>query len=476
MKKLFVSAGLMAIGATALQSAMADDAGPKYWIVGATLRGFYDDNYNIGNSTKGSFGTEVLPTVSAHLPLGQTDIGIRYTYGLYYYENRDEIGVTPIDQTQEVDVWLNHAFNERWSAKFSDTIASGQEPELLNAGNPNGGTGSIATPYRINGDNIANHGTVEVDTIWTRLFSTALTYNNGYYQYQNSGAEPVIEVDAHDNPVLDPTTGKPIVVGLGTLDSKNRFDLGQPSLAGLLNRDEESVALDLKWTVLPETIVFIGYSLGWVNYTGNEIIDVPTDKNGVPLNQSNNNNKYIYYSSARDNVSHTGYLGVSHDFAPNLTAMIKGGATLVDNYADPIYASTSWAPYADLSLAYTYLPGSYLKFGFTQDEGASDQVKSDYSGHITEYTENSVVYLDLNHAFTRKLSADLIARVQYSTYNAGAAANADTTDYGLGLNVTYLINNHISVDAGYNYDDVESDLAGYGYNRNRVYLGLTATY
>jgi hypothetical protein len=74
------------------------------------------------------------------------------------------------------------------------------------------------------------------------------------------------------------------------------------------------------------------------------------------------------------------------------------------------------------------------------------------------------------------LSADLIARVQYSTYNAGAAANADTTDYGLGLNVTYLINNHISVDAGYNYDDVESDLAGYGYNRNRVYLGLTATY
>ena len=90
MKKFFVSAGLVAIGATALQSAMADETGPKYWSAGATLRGFYDDNYNIGNSSKGSFGTEVLPTVSAHLPLGQTDIGIRYTYGLYYYEKRDE--------------------------------------------------------------------------------------------------------------------------------------------------------------------------------------------------------------------------------------------------------------------------------------------------------------------------------------------------------------------------------------------------
>ena len=30
---------------------------------------------------------------------------------------------------------------------------------------------------------------MEVDTIWTRLFSTALTYNNGYYQYQNSGGQ-----------------------------------------------------------------------------------------------------------------------------------------------------------------------------------------------------------------------------------------------------------------------------------------------
>ena len=178
-------------------------------------------------------------------------------------------------------------------------------------------------------------------------------------------------------------------------------------------------------------------------------------------------------------MSHTGYLGVSHDFTPNLSATVKGGATLVDNYADPIYATTSWTPYADVSLVYTYLPGSYLKFGFTQSEGASDQVTADSSGHITQYTENSVAYLDLNHRFTPKLSGDLIARVQYTTYNAGVVDNSDTTDYGVGLNVTYQFNTHFSVDAGYNYDDVEASgtgLNGYGYSRNRVYLGLTATY
>jgi long-subunit fatty acid transport protein len=46
----------------------------------------------------------------------------------------------------------------------------------------------------------------------------------------------------------------------------------------------------------------------------------------------------------------------------------------------------------------------------------------------------------------------------------------------LGLNLSYQINPHFSVDAGYNYDNVQTQLIGYGYTRNRVYLGVTATY
>ena len=64
-------------------------ASPKYWSVSGTLRGFYDDNYNIAGTGRGSGGVEVLPEVSFHMPLQQTDIGIRYTYGLYYYQDRD---------------------------------------------------------------------------------------------------------------------------------------------------------------------------------------------------------------------------------------------------------------------------------------------------------------------------------------------------------------------------------------------------
>jgi hypothetical protein len=431
MKNFFVSAGLVALGATAMESAMADSVtSPKYWNVSATLRGFYDDNYNIANNGKGSAGVELVPSVSFHAPLQQTDIGLRYTYGLYYYADRDSLGVNPFDQTHQVDFWVNHAFNERWKGTVNDTFAMGQEPELLN---PNPVTGT-ATPYRINGDNISNHGNLALNTEWTRLLGTTLTYDNGFYDYDNRGAT-----------VASLTSGSPA------------------TFAGALDRIEQSIALDVKWHIMPETTAFVGYSFSWANYTGNEPIAV------LP-------GGFVYHSGDRDNNSHYVYVGASHEFTPNLDATVRAGTSYVDVYADPLFPSTSWNPYADISLSYTYIPGSYVQFGFTHDINATDQVQPDATGHITQYAESSVVYLDINHRFTPKLIATAIGRVQYSTYQGGAAGGQDTTDYGLGLNLTYQINQHFSVDAGYNFDDVVSGIGGYQYSRNRVYLGLSATY
>ncbi|MBW8864139.1 MAG: hypothetical protein JF609_04295 [Verrucomicrobia bacterium] len=51
MKKFFVSTGLAAISVAGLQSAYGqglDIVSPKAWSVSGTLRGFYDDNYNLG--------------------------------------------------------------------------------------------------------------------------------------------------------------------------------------------------------------------------------------------------------------------------------------------------------------------------------------------------------------------------------------------------------------------------------------------
>jgi len=64
----------------------------KLWSVSGTLRGFYDDNYNTqpsGTFKRSSFGFEFSPYVSLNVPLQQTELGLRYTYGLYYYQARN---------------------------------------------------------------------------------------------------------------------------------------------------------------------------------------------------------------------------------------------------------------------------------------------------------------------------------------------------------------------------------------------------
>jgi len=134
-------------------------------------------------------------------------------------------------------------------------------------------------------------------------------------------------------------------------------------------------------------------------------------------------------------------------------------------------------PYADLSLIYTYLPGCYAEVGFTQMQNATDQVSPDpYNGSIAMSTECSTVYASINHKLTAKLLGTVIGQWQHSVYNQGSYNNQADDYYSLGVNLSYSFNQHFSVDAGYNFDDLTSQIPGYNYTRNRVYLGVTAVY
>ena len=286
-----------------------------------------------------------MPTISFHVPLQQTDLGLRYTYGLYWYQDRQELGVNPFDQTHQLDLWVDHAFNERWKGKVTDTFAVGQEPELLS---PNPVTG-VATPYRINGDNLSNHGDFELDTEWTRLFSTTLSVQQWLLRLRKQRGDVVNQTEV-------------------LMNGNQR----RPSLAGILDRVEENVALDLQWHVSPNTTAFVGYSFAWVNYTGDEpIAVVPFDRIQLHLSQ--------FRPRQPDPLRIPWFDGGIH---PNLSASIRAGASYTDVYADPLYPSTSWAPYADISLSYTYIPGSYVQFGFTQNVGATDQVATGVTGEL----------------------------------------------------------------------------------------------
>jgi len=427
MKKIFISIGLAAAGTASLKAAYAPDASDtsKLWTVSASLRSFYDDNYTTSPVKQGSFGFQVSPQFELNAPFQQTELGVRYIYGLSYYQERENLGQSPIDQTHQFDLWLDHAFTERWQARVQNSFVVGQEPELLTPA----GAGGSATLQRVEGNNIVNTAKISLTTDWTRLFSTVLSYQNTFYNYQNSG---------------------------GTAAS--------PSLAGLLNRDENLASLDFQWHALPTTTAFVGYQYGQILYTGNEAI-APTLTPGIN-----------YMSSARDNRSYYGYVGVQHEFLDNLSGNARVGLQYTKDYNDPS-ATSSVGPYATASLVYTYASGCYAQIGLTHSRNATDQAAINAAtGQLTEDQESTVVYGSINHQLTSKLTGSALFNFQNSAYHDGAYNNQSDDDYSVGLNLTYSFTRNFSMETGYNYDDVVSGVPGLAYNRNRVYIGITASY
>jgi len=440
MKKFFVSLGLVAAGTASLHAAYAPDArdASKDWSLAGSFRGFYDDNYTTAHTGKqGSLGFEVNPSFNLNLPLQQTEIGLRYNYGLYYYQKRQSYGQNPIDQTHQLDLWLDHAFTPRWEARLEDTVTVAQDPALTAAG--------TATPQRVEGNNLANTLKASLHTDWTREFSTELSYANSFYDYENSGWS-------------DGSAAVPFV----SPQSVNT------SYAGLLNRVEQNISLDLQWHLSTTTTALIGYQFGLVNFTGNEVVaySQPFPYISTPVR---------VYSNSRDNLSHYGYVGVQHRFLENLTGSIKAGVQYTTYYNDPS-ATTSLGPYGDASLIYTYASGSYAQIGVTEMRNATDTIQVNSSGQITQDQESTVVYASINQPLTPKLMGSVVGHYQYSIYHNGQFNSQSAEFYNVGLNLSYAFNRHFSSDVGYNFDWYTTPVQGQGYTRNRIYLGVTASY
>jgi len=138
MKKLIASAGLVTLGAVGSQGAYAPGLTPmetaKPWSVSATLRGFYDDNYNNAPShptnplipaAQSSPGIEVTPSIKLNFPMEQTYFGAGYVYSLKYYADRKS---TSIDHYHELTLKADHRFSNRYKVAFVDSLHYSVEP------------------------------------------------------------------------------------------------------------------------------------------------------------------------------------------------------------------------------------------------------------------------------------------------------------------------------------------------------------
>lgn len=224
---------------------------------------------------------------------------------------------------------------------------------------------------------------------------------------------------------------------------------------------ENSVDAQLRFHVMPDTTVFVGYNFKAGDYTGDEI---------VALNPFN---LQLIRSDARNYYAHSGIAGIEHAFNESLSMSLSGGATYTDNYNS---GATTVSPTAVASLTYTYLPGSSLTFGFRHARNATDTIAPDANGNITQDQESSTIFLNLVHRLTPRITATVNGTIQDSEFRGGQANNETEVLYLIGLNLAYAFNEHFSTEIGYNFDKVDSDIVERSYDRNYVYIGVTAAY
>jgi hypothetical protein len=433
MKRIVASVGLVAVGASGVNAASVADMtteGAKPWSVFASLRGFYDDN--VGTAPKSSpghvesIGWEVSPGLNLKWTGEQTTFNLGYIYSYLYYENPPPGQTGKTSQTHSFQALLDHSFNEQNKVKLQDSFVIGQEADFLRAGS------TFATFQRVPGNNIRNYGGITYNAELSRLFGIELGYDNVYFHYQDSGT------------------------------ITNNLNQISPSFGGLLDRLENYLHLDGRWKLQPDTVGVIGYRYGQVNYIGDEIItqDLVTGA--------------YYKSDVRNSRSQYGYLGVDHTFRPDLTGSLRAGARYTQ-YPNEPDNGTSLGPMLQGNLTYSYAPESSVQIGLNADLSATD-IFSAENGSVTTSAQSATIFGTLTHRIMPKLYGSLTAQFQNSRFIGGTYNNESDRYFLAGLNVEYRFNQYLSTHVGYNYDKLGSDIPNRSFDRNRVYIGVTATY
>jgi len=426
MKKIIASTGMVALSVAGMHvpAAIGQDAA-KSWSLHGSLRGFYDSNTTASADgfEDDSFGVGLEAGISYNLPLDQTFFGADYTYGLKWYEDRDS-GET--DQSHKFNLKADHTFSERYKISFKDSFVVTSEPTVLDEGGP------ITSTLRTDSDAMRNRANIDFAAQFTPKLGATIGYGNTWYNYDQ---------EASDVPA-------PAFF---------------PSRSQLLDRMEHLVPVEGRYTLNPETILLAGYQYGMVDYQDNAgyFVNMPGAAG-------------VLDPSWRNNQSHYFFGGVEHNFTSQLNGALRAGVQMLDFTDLPAGATIdddSSNPYADASLSYLYNPGSYFLVGYRHSNTATDLTVLDTQTHL--------VYLNWTHRITTQLNANLTYQWQYSTFEQAfnAVQNDETEMFNIfGFNLSYTINQFLTGEIGYNFDDLDSDVLGRSYTRHIGYVGIRATY
>jgi hypothetical protein len=448
MKRLITTAGLAALGAASVAPTCAQDAmiNQKPWSIGASLRGFYDDNYltypralrDIPGFDEDTFGFDISPSAGFNIKREQTTFGISYLYTLRYYLDRED---DEMDHTHQANMKLSHAFNERFSIDVKDSFVIAQEPSILDP------TISTTLPARAEGDNVRNFGSIQFNAAVVENFSVNAGYRNAIFDY---------EEDSDDySPGSPRYVGTPVFGAVGTRSA-------------VLDRMEHLFFIDGNYQVLPKTTVSLGYQFGIIDYTSEDALFGSGVLGNLPP---------FYNGNARDNKSHFATVGVKQHLNPQLDVSVRGGIQFT-TYDNETLFDDVVSPYAEASVRWGYSEGSSLQVGARHQRIPTDVRLA--GGVPIADQEATTVWVSVNQAITGKLSAIIMGQYQYSTYG-DSSINGDAIDavdqiFFAGATLAYQFNPHVSAELGYTFDRVDSDFQIRSFTRNRVYVGTRLSY
>jgi hypothetical protein len=84
--------------------------------------------------------------------------------------------------------------------------------------------------------------------------------------------------------------------------------------------------------------------------------------------------------------------------------------------------------------------------------------------------------MSVNQKIAGSLTGSVLGQYQHSAFNGGSLNGQSEDFFIMGLNLAYRCNSYLSVEGGYNWNKLVSDLSIRDYTRNMVYLGVRATY
>lgn len=423
MKTYAASVGLLAFGTSFLgaveTTALNSQQSTKPWSVSASLRGFYDSNINSApdGSEVESIGFQISPSFNYGFAGEQTSLNFGYLLAANWYENRRLGQTSNWDLTHTLQAALNHTFNPRINVALKDSFVIGQEPDVLQVANT-----PFATSQRISGDNKRNYASIDLNLQATSLLGFQVGYGNLLYNYDDSS------------------------VG---------------GNSARLDRMEHEIHLDSRWTLQPQTVGILGYMYTQVGYTGDQIIGFAPG----PIMSDNRNSR-----------GNTFYVGAEHSFTPDISGKLNAGVQIYDFYNDPA-ASTKTTPYVQGSLTYAYRATSSLQVGVSLRQSPIDAFNP-IGGSYVLNAQSLVLYGAWVHEILPHLFSNLNGSLQQSKYNGGTVDGDSTMYYRVGLSLAYEFTKHLSASVGYNYDqsDAPAQLPEQSYDRNRVYIGLTAAF